>query len=828
MTSSASWLRPASHTLISLAAAQALLGMALAAGTADAAAQARTPLEAAAAHDWNLPAAPLGRALAGFAAAAGIALSFDPALTDGRSAPALQGRLAPRDALARLLAGSGLEPVARTDGSYTLRRASAAVAKAQPASEAPSLAPVTVTANQLGEITEGTGSYTPGTIATATRMVLTPKETPQSISVVTRQEMDDFGLTSIDRVIEHTPGVSIITYDTERTEYYARGFGIAEFQYDGVPITRNSRYASGETLSDTVIYDRVEVLKGATGLLTGAGNPGATINLIRKKPTRDFQGYASVGAGSWNTYRTEADVSGALNASGSLRGRAAAAVEDKHSHLDHYQRQTRVLFGTLELDISPDTLLTVGADYQYSDPKGSSWGGIRLFDSAGNFNALPRSFNPGTRWGHWGQYRKTAFATLEHHFANGWTGKLQLNHQINGYDSELGAPNGYMGYPNPADGSGVTMTGWLGKYVGEVKSNALDAYLNGPFTLFGREHELVVGASASHQKHEGDYAFPPSGYDTSVPNYYAWTGSVPKPVWARAGDQQEVIRQSGLYTTSRINVADNWKLILGARIANYDYSYAYTNIGNPEKKRTRSELVPYAGFVYDLDKNWSLYAGYTSIFQPQSYEDQNGSRLDPLEGNSYELGVKSQFFGGKLNASLAYFETHQDNYAERTSHRTPSGGVAYRAVDGVVVKGFEAELSGELGEGWQVHAGFTHKVARLDDSKTTTIEPENQFQISTTHRLRGALSGLTLGASARWQDKAWDDVNHPIAGYTPFTVPSYWLADLSVRYEFNRNLSATIHVNNLFDKKYFSIMSIYDVYSWGAPRSVAASLKYKF
>lgn len=151
------------------------------------------------------------------------------------------------------------------------------------------------TANQLGEITENSGVYTPGSIATATRLVLKPKETPQTISVITRQEMDDFNLNSIDDVMRHTPGVSVVTYDSERTEYYSRGFAIQNFQYDGIPMNRDSAYSAGNTLSDMAIYDRIEVLKGATGLLTGVGDPGATINLIRKKPTKDFQGNVSLG-----------------------------------------------------------------------------------------------------------------------------------------------------------------------------------------------------------------------------------------------------------------------------------------------------------------------------------------------------------------------------------------------------------------------------------------------------------------------------------------------------------------------------------------------------
>lgn len=241
---------------------------------------------------FDIPAQPLASALAQLARQANLSFSAAPDAAQGRQAPALQGVQDVSQALNMLLQGSGLQ--GRVEGGVLTVQATAP-AQAAAAVAAPSAAPatgsevtlseVTVRTNQLGEITEGSGSYTPGAIATATRLVLTPRETPQSVSVVTRQVMDDFQLHSIDDVINHTPGVSIVTYDSERTEYYARGFAIQNFQYDGIPMSRNSAYSAGNTLTDMSIYDRVEVLKGATGLLTGSGDPGATINLVRKKPT---------------------------------------------------------------------------------------------------------------------------------------------------------------------------------------------------------------------------------------------------------------------------------------------------------------------------------------------------------------------------------------------------------------------------------------------------------------------------------------------------------------------------------------------------------------
>ncbi|MFK7607082.1 TonB-dependent siderophore receptor, partial [Pseudomonas sp. 2024-64] len=219
---------------------------------------------------YDIPAGPLSNAINRFAQQAGVAIIVPSNTLQDLTTPGLHGTYSEQGGFEALLRGTGFTAVNTANG-YRL--------DPLPVAGALELGATEVSANQLGTITEGTGSYTPGSIATATRMVLTPRETPQSISVVTRQAMDDFGLNSIDDVMRHTPGITVATYDSDRTSYYSRGFAIKNFQYDGIPILQDAQYSAGHTLTDTAIYDRVEVLKGATGLLTGAGGPGWTINM---------------------------------------------------------------------------------------------------------------------------------------------------------------------------------------------------------------------------------------------------------------------------------------------------------------------------------------------------------------------------------------------------------------------------------------------------------------------------------------------------------------------------------------------------------------------
>ena len=764
--------------------------------------------------ELDIPAQALGSALQEFGRQANVQVLYSPTDVAGKKSTAVKGKLEPQQAINALLAG--------TSTTHSLSGSSLTVTAAGTTAGL-ELSPTQVTANQLGNVTENTGSYTPGSIATATRLVLTPKETPQSVTVVTRQHMDDFGLNNVDDVMRHTPGITVSAFDTERSNYYARGFSINNFQYDGIPSTaRNVAYSAGNTLSDMAIYDRVEVLKGATGLLTGAGSLGATINLVRKKPTAEFQGHASVGAGSWDNYRSELDVSGPLTETGNVRGRAVAAYQDKHSFMDRYERQSPVYYGIMEFDLSPDTLLTVGGDYQDSLPKGSSWSGsFPLIDAQGNRNKVKRSFNNAADWSSWEQYTRTVFAMVEHDLGDGWVTKLQLDHKINGYHAKMGSIQGST--PNLDGTSQLTS----GKYTGETVSDSADLYVSGPFSLGGREHELVLGGSISSSEWNGN------GYWNLAPNlvsFYNWHGNATEPDWGKPQSKiDDTVRQTGMYMTTRLNLADDLKLLLGGRVVDY------TVTGNNPTYKETGRFVPYAGVVYDLNDTYSVYASYTDIFMPQeSYNrDRNNKLVEPDEGQNWELGVKADFLDGRVNASAAYFEIHETNRSvsdDEYNNRTPTpSNYAFKGTK-AVTKGYEIEMSGELAPGWQLQGGYTHKVVRDDnDIKISTFEPEDQVSVYTSYKFKGNLDKLTVGGGARWQSVGWQDIyNNPKSRYEEFSQESYWLVDLMTRYQFTKNVSATLNVNNIFDKTYYTNIGFYNSAAYGEPRNFMLSTRWDF
>ncbi|WP_095059921.1 TonB-dependent siderophore receptor [Pseudomonas sp. Irchel s3f7] len=699
------------------------------------------------------------------------------------------------------------------------------------------LGTTTISGQALGATTEGTRSYTTGSTSSATGLPLSIRETPQSVTVITRQQLDDRGVQSIGDALRNTPGISTQKYDSDRTEFSARGFAITNFQYDGVNIPYDGVYGENPNNGDDASsLDRIEIVKGATGLMTGSGDPSATVNLIRKKPTKEFKASISGTVGSWDAYRGVGDISGSLNDTGSVRGRFVGAYSDKNSYQDHYSQKKDLFYGVLEADLTPDTLLTFGIDKSSATPRGSSWTGNPVYFSDGGRTDFSRHFNPGADWSRRDFDDITYFASLEQALANDWKFKASLDQKTTDHDTRLASASG--GNPDRATGEGMFL--YWGRWEGHRVQNTADVNVTGPFSLGGREHELVAGFMASHSRQTG------STYDTSafemVPgSIYDWNGDLPEQDFPKNGKYERTQSQNGLYLATRLHATDDLSIILGSRLStfkyNEDYSY-YPGAGLDDTHASYKEhgvVTPYAGVVYDLDDTYSVYASYTSIYQPQTYKDAAGSTLAPVEGDSYEAGLKGAYFDGRLNASLAFFRIEQDNVAESIGTNPVTNEGIYKAVDGATTKGVELELAGEVADGWNVSAGYTYARTRDADEQRiygyplSTTKPEHVVRTFTTYRLPGALDQVTVGGGISWQSAFYGKIYSPTVGdYTSIKQGGYTLVDLMSRYEYNEHLSFTVNANNVFDKRYLTGLGNFDTTYYGEPRNVMLTTKWDF
>ncbi|WP_313687743.1 ferric-rhodotorulic acid/ferric-coprogen receptor FhuE [Pantoea sp.] len=667
--------------------------------------------------------------------------------------------------------------------------------------------------------------YQVKTTRAGTKLLLTPRDVPQSVSVVTQQRMQDQQLQTINDVLNNATGITSSQDDSERAYYYSRGFLLTNFTYDGIPTSMGDSWNYGDTASDTAIYDRIEIVRGATGLMTGAGSPAASVNMVRKHAdSKDFTGTVSASYGSWNKQRYVADLSAPLNESGSVRGRVIAGYQDQDSWLDRYHKNTKFLYGTLDADLTDNTTLSLAYDYQDADTRDPTWGGNPVFYSDGSLTHYRRSLNSSADWTYYHTTVRKVYADLVHNFDNGWSFRLNGTHAENTFSDKL-LYVGYMAYPDQTTGEGAD--GFGSKDRGKRELTSVDGYASGPFELFGRQHQLMAGVSYSRQ-HNSTYsqngitdedAGDIASDDIGIFNNH-WNGNIAEPEW---GDwyqnADDVVRQKSAYTAARFSLADPLSLIIGARYTQYSTN---GSSGNMDK----DNITPYAGLVYDINDTWSAYASYTSIFQPQTYRDSSGHYLSPVTGKSYETGLKSAWFDGRLTATMAIFRIEQNNVGEAVDgvYVNNSSEQAYAATKGARSKGAEFELNGALTDNLQLTFGATRYIARDSDGRYNPNQPQTDFKLFTSYRLP-VLPELTIGGGINWQNRVFDDLTAPDGSTQRVYQGSYPLANLFARYQVTKQVAVQANVDNLFDRTYYAYMSNY---VYGEPRNFSVSVSYQF
>ncbi|HGA2316906.1 TPA: TonB-dependent siderophore receptor [Pseudomonas putida] len=674
-----------------------------------------------------------------------------------------------------------------------------------------------ISSDALGSTTEGSGSYTTGSMSTATKLPLSMRETPQAVTVITRQRMDDQAMTSINDVVKATPGL-FLDYSSGpgRQSYSSRGFNIDNLMYDGIPSGYTGWVVGAQP--NLAMFDRVEVVRGATGLVTGAGNPSAAINLVRKRPLAEQKVTLTGAAGSWDDYRGEIDASSPLNDSGTLRGRVVASYRDANSFVDDVEEDHGLFYAVTEADLSDDTSLMLGFSHQ-KDKTNYFWGAMPTALD-GHHMGFSRSYNPGTDWENKDQQINTLFAELRHRLANDWTLQLNANYAQQDATFTGSYQSRWAGLQAP-----LQRTVYQSRH--QENQAGLDGFVSGPFELLGRTHELVVGASKRI-------------YDMDTRNYSPydmyWPLNGGKPNFVHTDNQREVTTQDGVYLTTRLNLADPLKLILGGRLDWYDYD---NRDGDGDYKVTRN-VTKYAGLIYDLDDHHSVYVSYSDIFTPQSSKDTSGTPVKPIVGKNYEVGIKGEYFDGALNASIALFRIDQENRATQVFVANCPQTSCYEASGEVRSQGIDMELQGALTPNWQIGGGYTYARAHtIKDAanpanvnqRFDTDTPEHMFKLNTVYHFQGPLEKLRVGGNISWQSRIYNDFTVADGSEYRLAQSAYAVTDLMAGYRVSQHLDLQLNANNVFDRKYYSAVASsvdYGGDTWGAPRNLMMTAKYSF
>ena len=664
--------------------------------------------------------------------------------------------------------------------------------------------------------------YSVKTSTAGTKMNMVQRDIPQSVSIISKQRMEDQQLQSLGDVMDNTMGISKSLTDTDRANYYSRGFEIDNYMVDGIPTYFENRWNLGDTSSDAALYERIEVVRGSNGLMTGTGNPSASINMIRKHATsREFKGNLSAEYGSWDKQRYVADLQSPLTEDGNVRARIIAGYQDNDSWVDGYNNKKTFFSGIVDADLSDTTTISAGYEYQRYNTNGQTWGGLPRWNTDGSTNSYDRSTSTAPYWAYNDKEINKVFATFTQRFADTWEATLNATHTESKFDSKAMYIDAYVDKatgdligPYASYGPDYEYIGGTGWNSGKRKVDAVDLFTNGGYELFGRQHTVMLGGSYSRQTNR----YTNSWDNVFLPDVEGFYQS--EPQWRPqelAKDDKTYMKS--LYAATRISLADPLHLIIGARYTNWRVD---TMTYGMEKNHT----TPYAGLVFDIDDNWSTYASYTSIFQPQNHRDSAGRYLSPVTGNNYELGLKSDWMNSRLTTTLSVFRIEQDNVGQDTG--TPITGSdenAFEAVDGTVSKGVEFEINGALTDNWQLTFGATRYVATDNEGKRVNPNlPRTTVKMFTSYRLP-VLPELTVGGGVNWQNAVFSDTVTP---YGTFRAKqgSYALVDLFSRYQVTKNFSVQGNINNLFDKTYDTNIDGSIVY--GEPRNVSVTASYQF
>ena len=528
---------------------------------------------------YDIASGPVSSVINRFAAEAGVFISGAGELGEGRQSPGLQGQYLVDEGLERLLDGTGLTAARQGDGSYRLEERAADVA----------LSVVQVSAEYYrGAATEGSDSYTSNRV-TIGKHEQSLREIPQSVSIITRERMDDQGMTSLIDAMKHTTGIQTTHFGGDTAIFSSRGFQMGTLLLDGSPIEGGVGYTDTSSF-DTALFDRIEVLRGPTGILQGAGQPSGTINMVRKRAQREFGLNTSLATGSWDAYRGVIDTTGALNSDGSVRGRFVAVYEDKNSFIDHVERQKTMGYGTLEIDVTDSTTVSLGAVYQSGEA--TPFLGLPAY-ADGNMPDLDRSTFLGSYWDERKERLERHFVELEHTMESGATFNFNAN---NLYRNTNNLQSGAITTFIDRDTSMVEVWPW--RHRTTRKDRSVEASLNIPFEFLNRSSNAIVGAS--YQR--GESKNPWAGGERRLQDIFYPDHDSAKMDLVLTDQEPTVDKQTGLYAQTSLEVSERTTLLLGGRLS----WWKTTPGGSPEDEfKINNEFTPYAGIVYDITSDVS-------------------------------------------------------------------------------------------------------------------------------------------------------------------------------------------------------------------------------
>jgi TonB-dependent siderophore receptor len=790
---------------------------------------------------------PLGGALQELARQSGVQIVFFSRIAEGLQAAGLDGDYELSVALEKLLGGSNLTfrvinpktieiqprpPAAasRFDAPSRGEKAEPRLSPVTPVEQPPPIEEVVVT-SMAEELV-------------ATRTATPMREIPQTVSIISREQMDQQNDTDLADALANAVGITAVRSDSLAQNYYSRGFPIQSFHLDG-GAALNAFETLGAPFSvspDLGEFDHIELLRGADALFGGNGDPGATVSLVRKRPldTTEIKFNASVG--SWNNYRLEGDLTGPLGLDGALRGRTDIVYEYRDYFFPSARLERKKVFAVLDYNPTSKTTLTAGGSYEWSDAVPFEEG--LPLNSDGSDPHLPRSTAFTFDWGRYRTRTREVYFKLQQNFAHDWQLKVDAT------SLDVAAEFGYGDFSAPIDpltralesAPGAVFTG----HPNTQDQFGLDAILTGAFDWFGCHEEVAIGGDWTHYSENfgiqlfdvagpqatDAYAFDPTAY----PDPQLTAAPVLKLNFLAGSNQ------AGLFASFKVYLNPNWSVVAGARVsADNNKTVALPQLlGQPAvvtKAEYNGKMTPYAGVIYKLDRNYSLYASYADIYLSNAGDRRpDGSFLSPADGIDMEVGIKGAWRDGQLNGSLAVFDINQRGLGQTDSAATLVQRDSYENCcflpSGVNhSKGVDSEISGRVAPGWLIGAGYTFDINRAESGgDLSSVTPRHLVKVWTSSVLPGTWRRWTVGGSLQAQSPNFNAGQYCSQATAQLTCTIinyrdiqqfYAVVGLRLSYELSPHWRAALSVNNVFDRVYYqTIGTPYDGNWYGEPRNL--------
>jgi outer membrane receptor for ferric coprogen and ferric-rhodotorulic acid len=770
----------------------------------------------------------------------GTQLVFFSQITAGRRAPELSGEYTFAGAMTRLLEGSDLTFRQVNEHTVEVRRAPPRSAPAPRSARHSTPKPAS------GGLMQEVHVIATVEQLVATRIPTPLQEIPQSISVISREQIRQQNSFDLGDVLENTPGIAVRRLNSMDTSAFSRSNEILSYQVDaGGPlkpwVTGQILYYGNPDLSE---FDRVEVLRGSDALFSGDSNPGGTVSLVRKRPLSTPSFDMNTTLGSWNNYRIELDATGPLADDGALRGRADVVYATRDFFFDRAHQDRKNVFGVVEYDFTPTSTLTVGGSYQWDDALPLATG-LPLY-SDGRDTHLPRSTGLTFDWAFYDTRAGRVYLQYRQQFTDDWTLKVNTSVTRTIVDYGYGAFGASINTRTQSLGSAAAV---FSIRPDRFTVGALDTTLTGKLDWFGLRETIAIGGDFTRVRGRqsaaayGGVGPPLTNITAFDPTRYPDPRGTGAP--ALGLEIQQVQEQYGGFASLKVDVNDALSITGGGRVASDTLRLAGDVwIGSLVFPGLSSEygdphvFQPYGALMYRFTNHLSWYASYADVYRALRplVRRSDGTLLGPMHGLTLESGIKGAWRGGALNASLAVYQIEQRHAAVSTGEPSELPDCCYVGRTGRG-RGAEIEIDGELAPRWLIGSGYEYSLYQVAGGGiSTTATPRHLLKIWTSATLPGALSRWTVGGSLHAQTAVQgspfymlDAASQTYSLREAKAIRPYAVLDLRTGFELDPSWQVALSVNNVLDKRYYQSQSSPSFNVWyGEPRNFMLRIDAKY